>query len=103
MSQSNEKWLYVMFIEKGKSYNKLNKAMIAKHVEHIQKLDDSGKLSLCGAFKGYPGIAGMVILKTQSYEEADEICKSEPLVAEGYATYRLVALQEANRENGYLL
>lgn len=98
-----EKWLYVMLIEKGKSYNKVTKAVIARHVEHIRNLDDSGKLELCGAFKGYPGVAGMVILKAQSYEEAEDICKSEPLVAEGYATYKLSALQVANRDNGYLL
>ena len=103
MNRLNEEWLYVMFIEKGKSYNRLNKAMIAKHVEHIRKLDDSGRLVLSGPFKGYPGIAGMVILKARSYEEAEEICKLEPLVAEGYATYRLITLQVANRDNDYLL
>jgi hypothetical protein len=54
-------------------------------------------------FKGYPGVAGMVILKTQSYEEAEDICKSEPLVVEGYATYKLRALRVGNRENNYLL
>ena len=96
-------WLYVMFIERGKSYNKVNKEVITRHVEHIRNLDDNGKLVLCGPFKGYPGVAGMVILKTQSYEEAEDICKSEPLVAEGYATYKLRTLQVANRDNGYLL
>ncbi|MCI9475299.1 MAG: hypothetical protein HFE71_02285 [Emergencia sp.] len=35
--------------------------------------------------------------------EADEICKAEPLVVGGYATYKLVGLQIANRENNYLL
>jgi uncharacterized protein YciI len=103
MSELKEKWLYVMLIEKGKSYNKVNKAVITKHVEHLRKLDDSGKLVLTGPFKGYPGVAGMVILKAESYEVAEEICKSEPFVVEGYATYRLVALQVANRDNGYLL
>ena len=37
------------------------------------------------------------------YEEAEAICKSEPLIAEGYATYKLNILQVANRDNGYLL
>lgn len=41
--------------------------------------------------------------KTQSRKEAEEICKSEPLVAGGYATCKLVGLQIANRENNYLL
>ena len=98
-----EKWLYVMLIERGKTFNKVTKEVITRHVEHIRNLDNNGKLELCGAFKGYPGIAGMVILKTQSYEEADDICKSEPLVAEGYATYKLRNLQVADKDNNYLL
>ena len=99
-----EKWLlYVMFIERGKSYNKMNKEAVIRHVEHIRNLDDKGKLELCGPLKGYPGVAGMVVLRTESYEEAEELCKAEPLVAEGYATYKLHALQVANKENGYLL
>lgn len=98
-----EKMLYVMLIEKGKSYNKVTKAMITRHVENLKTLDDNGKIELCGAFKDYRGVAGMVILKAQSYEEAEDICRSEPLVAEGYATYKLSTLQVANRDNGYLL
>ena len=45
----------------------------------------------------------MVIFKTQSYEEAEALCKLEPLVVEGYATYTLAALQVADKENNYLL
>ena len=45
----------------------------------------------------------MVILKTGSYEEAEDLCKLEPLVAEGYAKYTLAVLQVADKENDYLL
>ena len=48
-------------------------------------------------------MAGMYILKTQSREEAEEICNAEPLVMGGYATYKLIDFQIANRENNYLL
>ncbi|MCI8417061.1 MAG: hypothetical protein HFI33_06130 [Lachnospiraceae bacterium] len=98
-----EKWLYVMTIKKGKSYNKVTKAVITRHVENLRNLDAEGKIELCGPFQGYPGVAGMVIFKTQSYEEADALCKREPLVAEGYATYILAALQVADKDNNYLL
>lgn len=98
-----EKWLYVMVIKKGKNYNKVTKAVITRHVENLKNLDADGKISLCGPFKGYPGVAGMVIFKTQSYEEAEALCKLEPLVAEGYATYTLASLQVADKENNYLL
>jgi uncharacterized protein YciI len=98
-----EELTYVMLIERGKMYNKINKAMVIKHVENIKKLDDDGKLILCGPTKGYPGVAGMVIFKAGSYEEAEVICKSEPFVAEGYATYKLFSMRVGNRENNYLL
>ena len=77
--------------------------IISKHVENIKRLDDQGKLEICGVFKDYPGMAGMYILKTESREEAEELCKMEPLFTSGYATYRLVTLQIANQENNYLL
>lgn len=71
-----------MMIKKGKTYNKVTKAVITRHVENLKSLDADGKIELCGPFKGYPGVAGMVVFKTQSYEEADALCKQEPLVAE---------------------
>ena len=98
-----EKSLYVMLIERGKTYNRINKEMVIKHVDYIKKLDNNGKLEICGALRKMPSIAGMIILKVESYEEAEEICKSEPFVAEGYATYKLGALQVGNKDNNYLL
>ena len=50
------KWLYVMMIKKGKTYNKVTKAVITRHVENLKKLDADGKIELCGPFKGYPGV-----------------------------------------------
>ena len=98
-----EKWLYVMFIEKTKTYNRLTKAAVERHVANIRALDDEGHLELCGVFKGYPGVAGMYILRAGSYEQAEELCSREPLVLEGFAAYKLKALQVADRENNYLL
>lgn len=98
-----ENLMYLMMIKKSKSYNKLTRQAIVEHVENIRKLDEEGKLEICGVFQGYPGMAGMYLLKTESREEAEEICKSEPLVVGGYATYQLAGLQIANRENNYLL
>ena len=98
-----QKMMYMMLIEKSKTYQKMTKQTVLEHVENIRKLDDEGKLEICGVFKGYPGMAGMYILKTESREEAEEICRAEPLVKGGYATYRLAGLQIADRENNYLL
>ena len=93
----------MMMIEKTKTYNRLTRKAVEEHVENIRRLDDEGKLEICGVFKGYPGMAGMYILKTESREEAEELCNREPLVVGGYATYKLVGLEIANRENNYLL
>jgi uncharacterized protein YciI len=98
-----EELRYVMLIERGKTYNRINKAMVIRHVDFVRRLDEEGKLEICGPLKGYPGVAGMIIIKTKSYEEADEICRSEPFVAEGYATYKLITMRVGNKENNYLL
>ena len=98
-----EKSLYVILLEKTKTYNRMNKAAVESHVDNIRKLDDNGNLELCGVLRKCPGFAGMIILKADSYEEAEELCKREPLVAQGYVTYKLMTLQVGNRENNYLL
>ncbi len=95
--------MYMMLIEKSKTYNKLTKQAVTEHVENIRRLDDEGILEICGVFQGYPGMAGMYILKTDNKEEAEAICKNEPLVIGKYATYRLVKFTIANRSNNYLL
>lgn len=95
--------MYMMMIEKSKTYNRMTRKVVEEHAANIRKLDDEGKLEICDVFKGYPGMAGMYILKVESREEAKELCDSEPLVALGYATYKLIDFFIANRENNYLL
>ena len=65
-----EQWLYVMFIEKTKIYNKLTKAAVERHVANLKALDEAGHIELAGVFKGYPGVAGMYILKADSSSAA---------------------------------
>ena len=98
-----EEWVYVMLIKKTKEYRRLNKAKLTEHVENLQELDNAGKIELAGAFKGYPGMAGMFVLKAENYEEAEAICQKEPLIVAGFATYELHRLQIASKENNYLL
>ena len=61
-----EDWLYMMFIEKTKTYNKLTKAAVERHVANLRSLDEQGHLTLAGVFKGYPGVAGMYILRRRA-------------------------------------
>ena len=97
-----EKQMYMVMLEKTKTYNRLTKQIVTEHVENIRSLDEEGRLEICGVFKGYPGMAGMYILKAESREEAEALCEREPLVARGYATYKLVGFHKADRENNYL-
>jgi len=46
-----EKLMYMMMIEKSKTYNKMTKQVVMEHVENIRKLDDEGKPEICGVFK----------------------------------------------------
>jgi uncharacterized protein YciI len=103
MSGDTEMQTFVMLIERGKTYNRINGAMVAAHVEYIRDLDDSGKLVLAGATKDLPGAGGMIIFKAESREAADSFCRSEPFVAGGHATYKLFSLRVGNKENNYLL
>jgi uncharacterized protein YciI len=98
-----ENQLFVMLLEKTKTYKRMNKAAVVKHVDNIRKLDDEGQLEICGVLRKCPGFAGMLILKCGSYEEAEILCKAEPLVVDGYVTYKLMSFQVGNRENNYLL
>ena len=98
-----EQSMYMMMLEKTKTYNRITKKVVEEHVANIRELDDAGKLEICGVFKGYPGMAGMYILKAESREEAKQLCDREPLVVGGYATYKLIDFLIANRENNYLL
>ncbi|MDE6946140.1 MAG: hypothetical protein K2P14_03035 [Anaeroplasmataceae bacterium] len=97
------KMKFIMMIEKSKTYNKMTKQVVVEHVNHIKKLDDAGRLEICGVFKGYPGMAGMYILNVDCRDEAEVICNSEPLIIGGFATYKLAEIQLANRDNNYLL
>lgn len=90
--------IFVMLME---NKNKLTQEVIQRHVDHLKKLDDQGKLVLCGPFSDYSG--GMVILKVLSLDEAEKVCQSDPYILEGYKTYELRTLEVADKENGYLL
>ena len=94
---------FVMFIERGENYKRINKALVIRHVENIRNLDNEGRLVVCGTTKGFPGVAGMIVFQAKDEKEAKAFCRSEPLVIEGYATYRLVTLRVGNKENNYLL
>lgn len=74
--------------------------LVARHIEHLRRLDDQGKLVLAGPFEDYPG--GMVIVRADSLDSARCIAASDPFVIEGVRTFEIRTWLLATRENGYL-
>lgn len=94
----NEKYIrYVILINKQKDYPL---ELIKRHVSHLKKLEKSNKLVLCGPFTDYQG--GLVIVKTDSIDEAINIAESDPFISEGYSTYEIRTLELSNEENNHL-
>lgn len=90
-----------MFIYLMNDVNPLNAEVIASHVDHLRRLQESGKLVLCGPFTDYPG--GMVAFTAESRNEAIQVAEADPFIALGYKTYELRTLEEANTANNFLL
>lgn len=88
--------LYVQLMEKLKP---LDEDVIERHTTHLKRLDEAGKLVLCGPFTDYPG--GIVVMCASSYPEAEDLVRSDPFIAEGYETYSLRTLEVADASNGY--
>lgn len=57
------------------------------HFVYLQNLAKSHFL-LAGIFKDIPG--GMIIFKSENFDEADKLCKNDPVILSGYYKYNLV-------------
>ncbi|MBJ7554491.1 YciI family protein [Marinomonas spartinae] len=85
----------------GKNKNLFSEALLGEHVAHLQQLDDSGKLHLCGPFKDDD--SAIQILIADTLEEANLLIQQDPFVQHGY--YKTVAVKElieANSGNNWL-
>ncbi|OIO06249.1 MAG: hypothetical protein AUJ52_12595 [Elusimicrobia bacterium CG1_02_63_36] len=78
----------------------MTEAVIRAHVAHLKRLNDEGRLVLCGPFKDFKG--GMVVVKADSYEEAKAIAEADPFVKEGVETYELRTWELSCRENNHM-
>jgi uncharacterized protein len=99
MSQPSPFTRFVILLEKvpGKD---ATRDTILRHVEHLRKLDQEGRLVLCGPFTDHP--AGMVVVNARDRAEAEAIASADPFVAEGARSFRVWTWLLACAENGYL-
>jgi uncharacterized protein YciI len=95
---NNSKYIrYVILFDRKKDYTF---DVIKKHVEYLKILDENDQLVLCGPFKDYAG--GIIIIKTESLEEAKRMAEFDPFITEGFSTYELRTLELSNAENNHM-
>lgn len=97
MSDALIRYVYLMSHRPG---GKITPKLIAKHIDHLKRLDAAGQLVLCGPFKDYKG--GMVVVKAPSLEAARAIAEADPFIKEGFETYELRTWELACADNGWL-
>ena len=91
---------YVVIL-KNKISDVIDPGLNKRHCDHLRKLALEGTLFLCGPLIGHGG--AMQILCANSLEEAKELVKLDPFVAEGfYLDFDCYRLLEANLENNFL-
>lgn len=78
----------------------MTEPVIRAHVAHLKRLDQQGKLVMCGPFNDHKG--GMVIVKAESLEEAKEIAEADPFVRQGVESYELRTWELSCEENNHL-
>lgn len=81
--------------------NPLDASIISRHISYLERLDQTGRLVLCGPFVDEPG--GMVVFRADSMDEAHKIAQSDPFIQEGYKSYTIRTMEIADASNHYLL
>lgn len=65
----------------------LNTRVRPAHLQYLDQLYQEGKVAMAGPFTDKQG--GMVIYKADSLEEAEQLAKNDPVVAEGARTVQV--------------
>ncbi len=78
----------------------LPRELVRAHVMYLERLDEKGQLVLCGPFSDYKG--GMIIIKADSYDEAQQIAEADPFVKSNAETYELRTLKLSCKENNHM-
>ena len=87
---------------RDKKLGTLSQELLLAHVEHLKRLDDQGKLVLCGPLHENDG--AIQILEANSFEESRLLAESDPFISSGYyGHYELSEIIEANKSNNFLM
>ena len=97
LSAFTTRWVYLLTHARPELFDAV---LIRAHVAHLKRLEDRGKLELCGPFPDHDG--GMVVLHGVSEEEARAIAEADPFVTSGAETYKLRKLEVSCHNNNHL-
>ncbi|TGA98315.1 hypothetical protein E4665_08705 [Sporolactobacillus shoreae] len=94
MSGDKKQFIYVLrlipALLNDSNWTKREEDIVDRHFSRLQKLLNEGKLILAGKTAGIDEKTfGIVILEADSYEEALELMRIDPAVAEGIMTAEL--------------
>lgn len=89
-------------IYREKLVGSLTDELLELHVNYLKRLHKSGNLQLCGPLSNNNG--AVLILVTNSRNEAIELIESDPFIVEGYyKEFTLEEFIEANEANNWLM
>ncbi|MBI4576840.1 MAG: flavin reductase [Planctomycetes bacterium] len=74
--------------------------LVRAHVAHLRRLEEQGRLELCGPFCDRKG--GIVVLRGVSETEARAIAEADPFVSSGAETCELRKLEVSCRDNRHM-
>ncbi len=86
----------------GKSSDRLEKALLLAHVDHIKGLHAQGRLVIGGPLDD--DRRALLIITGNSREEVEQIIRSDPFIRqEYYGSYEIHLVIEGNEDNNWLL
>lgn len=74
--------------------------LVRAHVAHLKRLEDGGRLEICGPFSDHDG--GMVVLRAVTAEEARAIAEADPFVVSGVESFEIRRLEVSCRANNHM-
>lgn len=87
---------------KEKQKETLTKDLLNSHIDYLKKMENEGKLFICGPFKNNDG--ALQILISKNIKSARKLVESDPFIRNGYYnSYDIYELIEANENNNWLM
>ena len=89
-------------ILKDKDRGSLSSELLEKHVAHLKRLSEEGRLYLCGPFDDDE--TALQVLLAADADEARSLVEADPFIRQRYyRDYSLRELIEANASNNWLM